>query len=221
MSKVEDLLPGGAADGKSPGDFDPASLKEGQEHELEHTYDKNVARKIAMDHLVKDKDFYDKLEEIEKNFIDPAPVQTQPQEPQQGGEEAMMPMFDPYDMNIPQSVQTQYASIGGMNDKDLLKLAQAVWGDGYEYRPVSPNQVRAELRGFLQDQLEWLQMNPMAQMLPEMGYMQTPSEMPHSSDSSPMYGPGGEDSSDLLNEANLDGKVSPNERQINSKNSGY
>jgi hypothetical protein len=222
MSKIEDLIPGGAADGKTPKDFDPASLKEGRDHELEHTTNKPLAREIAMDHLEDDEDYYEKLGKMDKSYDEPAQEVSQPPAHQEGQEEQIMqPMLDPYDMNALQSVQQQYNSIGSMNDKDLLKLAQAVWGDGYKYRPISPNQVRAELRGFLQDQVEWLRMNPMAQMLPEMGYVATPQKMPHSSDSSPMYGPGGEDSSDLLNEQNLDGVVSQNERQIGSKNSGF
>lgn len=352
MSKVEDIMPGGLADNKSPEDFNPVSLKEGQKHELEHTDNKDVAREIAMDHLVEDPNYYQKGRKLSRRMkihgmdisietdkgelrhwydphnkeegstkmkypygyirrtvgaddehIDvyvgpnadeetvyiirqnkapdfkeydedkvmigfeskkdakqaylmhynspkffesmdsmsiadfkekyvkkalgdqlPPDDQTTPSQDtdnQDQTDQMMQPMFDPYDMNIPQSVQQQYNSIGSMGDKELVKLAQAVWGDGYEYRPISPNHVRAELRGYLQDQLEWLQMNPMAQMLPEMGYMQMPSEMPHSSDSSPMYGPGGEDSADLLNEQNLDGVVSENERQINSNDTEF
>lgn len=127
--------------------------------------------------------------------------------------QSMVPTMDPYDMDNPQAVQAQLGSVASTSDKELSKLAQAVWGEGYEYHPISPNQMRAELRGFLQDQIEWLQLNPMTQM-DQGGSMPTPNEMPHSSPSSPMYGPGGEDSADLLNEANLDGSVSADERQI-------
>jgi hypothetical protein len=336
MSKHEDILPGGLADSKTPGDFDPDSLKEGRDHELEHTSNEGVAQEIAMDHLTEDPDYYkarklsrrmkfhgmnisietDKGETREwydphndthgsttmkypygyirmtdgddgehvdvyvgpsleedtvyvvrqnkapdfkeydeekvmigfesakdakqaylvhynspkffesmssmdiddfkaryiKKAIGDSPPQAAPQ--QAAPQQPMVPMFDPYDMNIPQSVQGQLASIGGMSDKEMVKLAQAVWGDGYEYRPISTNHVRAELRGFLQDQLEWLNLNPMAQVDPSM--MSTPSEMPHSSDLSQMSGSGAGSSRDLLNEASLDGKISPDERLTDS-----
>ena len=143
-----------------------------------------------------------------------------PQEPAPG-EDPMLPMFDPYDMNIPQSVQTHLASVGSVSDKDLFKLAQEVWGDGYEYRPISRNHLRAELRGWLQDQIEWLQMNPIAQMAHQQNSLQMPTEMPHSSDSAPNSGPGGENSSALLHEPNLDGNLSQDETQPSSNNSGY
>ena len=136
------------------------------------------------------------------------------------GEDPMLPMFDPYDMNIPQSVQTQLASVGSISDQDLIQLAQEVWGEGYEYRPISTNHVRAELRGYLQDQIEWLKMNPMAQMLHQQNSLQMPTEMPHSSDSAPNSGPGGENSSALLHEPSLDGNLSPDEIQTNSNNLG-
>jgi len=61
-----DKLPGGKADKRKPGDFDQASLKEGTEHELEHTNDRKIAQEIAMDHLAEDPDYYVKLRRIEK-----------------------------------------------------------------------------------------------------------------------------------------------------------
>ncbi len=60
----------------------------------------------------------------------------------------------------------------------------------------------------------------MAQMLPEMGYMPMPQEMPHSSDSLQGSGAGQGPSTDLLNEASLDGVISEDERQSNLQNSG-
>lgn len=131
----------------------------------------------------------------------------------------MMPMFNEYDMNVPQAVQAQLSKISTAGDKELVKLAQAVWGEGYEYRPVSPNQVRAELRGFLQDQIEWLQLNPMLAQVPEQVPM--PNEMPHSSDSSHMYGPGANALEDQSNAQNSVGSVSEEERQTSSSNGEY
>lgn len=57
LRKAEKLI-GGAADGMSPADFDPAALARGTAHELEHTNDRAVAREIAEDHLVEDPDAY-------------------------------------------------------------------------------------------------------------------------------------------------------------------
>ena len=61
-----DKLPGGLADKKKPGDFDPKQLAKGTKVELEHTEDRAVAQEVAMDHLTEDKAYYDKLETIEK-----------------------------------------------------------------------------------------------------------------------------------------------------------
>lgn len=65
----KDLLPGGAADGMKPVEFDPAALEEGMQHELEHTTDKDLAREIAMDHLVEDPEYYKKLAVVEKSKL--------------------------------------------------------------------------------------------------------------------------------------------------------
>ena len=170
-------------------------------------------------------DFKEKY--VKKSIASPSAQQVAPpQQPGQPaapapGEDPMLPMFDPYDMNIQQSVQTQLASIGSMSEKDLHKLSQEVWGDGYEYRPISTHQVRAELRGWLQDQIEWIAQNPMSQMLAEQSVMPTPTEMPHSSDSSQNYGPGGNASSALFSEENLDGKLDQAELSSSSKPQGY
>ena len=42
-------------------DFDPENLKIGTEVEMEHTDDPNIAQEIAMDHLVEDPEYYQKL----------------------------------------------------------------------------------------------------------------------------------------------------------------
>lgn len=61
MSKAEDKLHGGVADGASPYEFDKEQLKIGIKHEMEHTDDVNVAAEIAMDHLAEDPSYYSKL----------------------------------------------------------------------------------------------------------------------------------------------------------------
>jgi hypothetical protein len=69
-----DRLPGGLADGKSPGDFDPKALAQGQAVEREHTDDPAKAREIAMDHLTEDPRYYSKLAimEVKKSEVDDA-----------------------------------------------------------------------------------------------------------------------------------------------------
>jgi hypothetical protein len=63
--KHKDQLPGGLADDKEPGDFNPAALDLGRRFELEHTDDDDMATEIAMDHLVEDPDYYQKLAKME------------------------------------------------------------------------------------------------------------------------------------------------------------
>lgn len=63
MSK--DKIKGGLADKKNPKDFDEKSLKDGIKIEMEHTKDPSIAREIAMDHLVEDPKYYEKLKEME------------------------------------------------------------------------------------------------------------------------------------------------------------
>lgn len=45
-------------------EFDPAELERGTEHEMEHTRNRLVAQKIAMDHLRENPGYYKILEEI-------------------------------------------------------------------------------------------------------------------------------------------------------------
>ncbi len=60
-----DKIPGGLADGKNPEDFNRADLDKGIKVELEHTSDPAIALEVAMDHLVEDKRYYEKLEIME------------------------------------------------------------------------------------------------------------------------------------------------------------
>ena len=46
-------------------DADPKELARGIEIEYEHTTDKNVARRIAMDHLAEYPDYYQRLDKME------------------------------------------------------------------------------------------------------------------------------------------------------------
>lgn len=56
--------PGGKARGMRPSQFNPRDLDAGTKVEFEHTSDPAIARKIAMDHLVEDRDYYRKLKQV-------------------------------------------------------------------------------------------------------------------------------------------------------------
>jgi hypothetical protein len=60
-------LPGGHAAGFRPEDFDPVQLRRGTLVELEHTNDRRLAMEIAMDHLVEDPRYYQKLARIHQD----------------------------------------------------------------------------------------------------------------------------------------------------------
>jgi hypothetical protein len=51
-------------------DVDPEQLQLGIEIELEHTNDKDLAEKIALDHLYEDSQYYTKLQKMEKGLCD-------------------------------------------------------------------------------------------------------------------------------------------------------
>ena len=61
-----EILEGGKGDNKPDSKFNPEKLKEGIKHEREHTKKKQIAKEIAKDHLTEDKDYYERLEAIEK-----------------------------------------------------------------------------------------------------------------------------------------------------------
>jgi hypothetical protein len=66
VENYNDQFKGGLSDGKSPEDFPREALRKGLEVELEHVNDLCKAIEIAMDHLVEDVEYYDKLAIIEK-----------------------------------------------------------------------------------------------------------------------------------------------------------
>jgi len=63
----EDKIKGGLADKKRPSDFDSSQLEAGIKVEMEHTDSRSVAKEIAMDHLIEDPNYYEKLKKIEKH----------------------------------------------------------------------------------------------------------------------------------------------------------
>lgn len=62
-----DQLKGGKADYLRPQDFPKKTLLAGMRHELEHTKSHRLAMEIAMDHLVEDSKYYEKLKKIERH----------------------------------------------------------------------------------------------------------------------------------------------------------
>lgn len=63
------ILPGGKAYGMSPRAFDPVQLAIGMRVEMEHTNHPVIAQRIAMDHLVEDRDYYTKLRSVHLDGI--------------------------------------------------------------------------------------------------------------------------------------------------------
>jgi hypothetical protein len=59
---------GSRSKGKTAFDFDPIQLAIGAEIELEHTCDRKVAERIAMDHLVESPDYYRELVKMEERL---------------------------------------------------------------------------------------------------------------------------------------------------------
>lgn len=74
VTVLEDLIPGGLADGKADSEFDAEQLEAGIKVELEHTDDKEKAKEIAKDHLSEDPEYYKKLASIENKDEDDSKV---------------------------------------------------------------------------------------------------------------------------------------------------
>ncbi len=55
----------GLSRGRRPRDFSARALQQGTRVEMEHTNDRALARRIAMDHLVEDRNYYKKLSHME------------------------------------------------------------------------------------------------------------------------------------------------------------
>lgn len=67
MSYVRERIPGGKAAGRHPSEFNQVELRRGTKVEMEHTTDPLVAQEIAMDHLVEDPLYYQKLARIHRD----------------------------------------------------------------------------------------------------------------------------------------------------------
>lgn len=69
-TKFVNILTSGRAieKGLTEKDVDPKELKMGIEIEYEHTPDKDVAKRIALDHLAENKNYYTTLKKMEKEL---------------------------------------------------------------------------------------------------------------------------------------------------------
>jgi predicted metallo-beta-lactamase superfamily hydrolase len=63
-SQFIDSIKGGLADSTNPSQYNPIELEKGIKVEMEHTNDPTIATEIAMDHLLEDPDYYNKLSKI-------------------------------------------------------------------------------------------------------------------------------------------------------------
>ncbi len=170
------------------------------------------------------------VDKFKENFVNKAlnPLQQDPQPSMQApvapaqeqpGQPPMVPMYDPFDITILPAVESMLNRIGGMNDKDLARLVKEVWGEGYEYKMIGDNHIRAEMRGFLQDQAELLKVvHPMLMQGP---YLPDPSQLPHTSNFSPTSMPGNENSVDQSKQQNLGNETSTSTESKNSNQQGF
>jgi hypothetical protein len=62
---LDDFMKDGESGGKEPKNIPDGAIQKGTDVEMEHTSDKNIARKIALDHLAEFPDYYDRLEKME------------------------------------------------------------------------------------------------------------------------------------------------------------
>jgi hypothetical protein len=60
-----EMIPGGLASDQADSKYPPEQLERGERVEREHTDDEQTAREIAKDHLEEDREYYDKLEQVE------------------------------------------------------------------------------------------------------------------------------------------------------------
>lgn len=87
----KDLIHGGRADGVSPGAVDPDALRDGMAVEREHTDTPQVAREIAMDHLVEHPRYYEALRVMERRLAKEASADQTISGPGIGGPESLAP----------------------------------------------------------------------------------------------------------------------------------
>lgn len=68
MANDKGYLRGGKADKYKRSDFNKRQLSKGTVVEMEHTYNREIAEEIAMDHLREDPNYYKELERMERKL---------------------------------------------------------------------------------------------------------------------------------------------------------
>ena len=63
---VHDILPGGKADAMKDSQFNKKKLKDGKNHEMEHTTNPAIAKELSKDHMAEDPNYYKKLNKVDK-----------------------------------------------------------------------------------------------------------------------------------------------------------
>jgi hypothetical protein len=95
-----------------------------------------------------------KDEHVSKNFGMMAPMNN-----------PMMPMGPmgppPIDVESFEGVHSLLGRIGSIKDDELIKIAEEIWGDGFQYQNTTPAQAKAEINGFLMDQRDLLGIEPL------------------------------------------------------------
>lgn len=137
------------------------------------------------------------FERFKDSFVNKAIYSSDVQNPMQDQDPTQtnpIPTVDPYDVSNPVSVTNLLNNIATMGDKDLLKLIQEIWGNNYEYRSLTENQIRAEIRGFLRDQMELIEAMDSVPVGQD-PYLQNSEQYPNILD----FSPGPQDSGNLLN----------------------
>ena len=64
----------GLSRGKTPADYDPIQLEVGTRIEFEHTHNRHVAQRIAMDHLTENSNYYYELAQLEAGALGSTPA---------------------------------------------------------------------------------------------------------------------------------------------------
>ena len=73
----------------------------------------------------------------------------------------MMPMGPPpTDVESFEGCQILLDRMGSVKDLELMSIAEKIWGNGYNFTGISPEQARQEIIGFLMDQRDLLGVEP-------------------------------------------------------------
>ena len=116
-----DKIPGGLADDKTTKDFNKAQLQKGKKVESEHTSSPAIATEIAMDHLTEDKDYYEKLEKMEKGSSAQIVAEHHERLAKQAELKEKLGQAGTFENKVPWYTTAAGATLGGMAGKALKK----------------------------------------------------------------------------------------------------